>query len=317
MSLKARLKFNRPFAFDIAFLILAFLLTAIWPLRIISKPMIDIGGEWAEIHQSLFQATIVFAYLSLFIKKNHYRCFWISIAAGFLLQRYWIFDWVLQPLFIKSGFYQLIQQPRFSGNVQYSKIVVLVPALILQLIRALTRRQDRVRGAINLIYISVVLLVAFLNHNLFPTGVLKDVVNYRAQQLSHIEVFDKNSFRSFCILLNARCRVLDFAGPEVLHDPDFELNEKQASQLESFSSALLDKENVEKIDTNNLLGVYVVKAKVDGTFYEIFDHDYVRVVHTTMLGNFSRNSFLVTWLWQMFLFVLLFLHSTPRLVQGD
>ena len=118
-------------------------------------------------------------------------------------------------------------------------------------------------------------------------------------------------------MLNARCRVLDFAGPEVLHDPDFELNEKQASQLESFSNALLDKENVEKIDTNNLLGVYVVKAKVDGTFYEIFDHDYVRVVHTTILGNFSRNSFLVTWFWQMFLFVLLFLHSTPRLVQGD
>ena len=104
MSLKARLKFNRPFAFDIAFLILAFLLTVIWPLRIISKPMIDIGGEWAEIHQSLFQATIVFAYLSLFIKKNHYRCFWISIAAGFLLQRYWIFDWVLQPLLLSRDF---------------------------------------------------------------------------------------------------------------------------------------------------------------------------------------------------------------------
>jgi len=81
MSLKARLKFNRPFAFDIAFLILAFLLTAIWPLRIISKPMIDIGGEWAEIHQSLFQATIVFAYLSLFIKKI------ITVVFGFLLPR--------------------------------------------------------------------------------------------------------------------------------------------------------------------------------------------------------------------------------------
>ena len=111
MSLKARLKFHRPFLIDIIFLIVGFVLTAFWPLSIVSKPMIDIGGEWAEIHQNLFQATIVFAYLSLFVTKNHYRCFWISLAVGYLLQRYWIFDWVLHPFFIKSAFYELVQGP--------------------------------------------------------------------------------------------------------------------------------------------------------------------------------------------------------------
>jgi len=313
MKLRSQVKNHQCYKYDILMLFLNFIIIGYLSHALFTQPMQFVSGNWTDLHQSLFQATLVFAYLTFFIKNNHYRSLWISVTLGLILQHLSVFDEIIHPFFINSGFYDLIRVSSFAGNPQYSKLVLFFPALILQVINQIKQKKDRIRVFLVFIYILITLFIATLNHFIFPSGIMKDLIKNRVEQLSKIELYDKLSFRSFCIQMNARCRVLDQNGIQILNDPSFNFDEEQFKLMNAYTNQLDAQKNITSIETNYLHAIYIVKAKADNSYYEVFDHDYVRTLWTSTLGHFSRNSFLITWLWQIFLTCILFIHLKPRL----
>ncbi len=205
---------------------------------LLSYPVEEVAEDWVVLQQALFQGTILFSYLTLISKISDYRSLWISFLGGYFLQKVMFFDDIVHPYFISSGFYALIGAEKFGLNPQYSKIVLMVPGLVLNLGFFLFFKPKRVLRSLRIVFIGVVGSAIYLNHSSFPSGIMSSTLKEREKFLNGVEIYSKTGLREFCIHINARCRVVSQTGPELLTDPYFDLKDEGSKILADMSKYL-------------------------------------------------------------------------------
>ena len=169
-------------------------------------PITAADETWLPLHNYFLQGTIFTALLCLARQIPLIRCIWIGWLVGYLSTEIDLLDGALHGLLAQTGIYRFVGNATFEQNPQYGIItmaLVVIFSILLQLSFRKFRRLSLVMGAV---YLLIQFTIAFVNHKIYPSGIMKDVIQERAALVMSSKNLDKKNFRFFCETHLLGCR---------------------------------------------------------------------------------------------------------------
>jgi len=278
---------------------------------LIKLDIIDSSDAWLDLHQSIFQGAIFTGFLLTCFKNHALRCLWIGWFLGMASENSELFSNYIHNFFIESGFYTLIMNPQFNGNPQHATLLFYGLIFFLQLPLLLQKKFRSLNIVFSLLFMSINLLIALMNHTVFPSGIMQKMIEDKKVTMERLDTSSPIAFKQYCIQFDARCRIKKNNKTEVINDPDFNFDKDQKELLESISLGINENSPQYMLETNQLRGIYLTSI-YQNNVYEIFEHNYINKIWSVTLGYFSRNSFIISHLWFLFTGFLIFIHRRKK-----
>jgi len=271
--------------------------------------------DWICLQQTTYITSL---FMALFFVCNIERMRYIvslSIFGAFACEKYDFFDRYVHHFFIDNGVYKLLGQPLWSGNPQYSKLLFFVLFGVIILFKTFFQKKYTMNLILVSLFLGVNLVLVFLNHQVFPGGILKNLTSQRREILVQAERMNGVEFSYFCKYNNLHCRKYDGQKIESVSSSLEKLDENELKYFSEKGRLLQSQRIIEIINTSNLPSIFIILKNNENIYYEIFDHKTIKNFWQMSVNYFSKNVFIVSFLWLYFVLFLSFIHRRVKRVK--